>query len=135
MVNIFCWNRRGLNKPTKRRLLSHNLKSNNTDIVGIQETKIEEIKERSLLAISSSITHWITKSSESNSERLLVGINISLFSILQTWILDYSIYVLLQNKYDSFIWLLTFVYGHILSSHKKIFFGEIKFLSQLGCSS
>jgi exonuclease III len=47
MVNIFYWNRRGLNKPSKRTLLSHNLKSNNIDILGIQETKMEEIKESS----------------------------------------------------------------------------------------
>jgi hypothetical protein len=96
---------------------------------------MEEIKERSLLAISSSITHWITKLSEGNSRGLLVGINISLFFILQTSILDYSIYVLLQNKQDSFTLLLTFVYGHVLSSHKKLFSEKIKFLSQLGCSS
>jgi hypothetical protein len=56
---------------------------------------MKEIKERSLLALNSSITHWITKSSEGNSDGLLVGINISLFSILNTWTLDYSIYVLL----------------------------------------
>jgi exonuclease III len=84
MVNILCWNCRGLNKPFKRRLLSDNLKSNNIDIVEIQETKMEKINECSLLAISYSITHWITKSSEGNFGGLLVGINISLFSILQT---------------------------------------------------
>jgi hypothetical protein len=59
---------------------------------------MEEIKDRSLLALSSTITHWIVKSFEGNFGGLLVGINISLFSVLNTWILDYSISVLLQNK-------------------------------------
>jgi exonuclease III len=93
MVNIFCWNYRGLNKPSKRHLLYQNLKLNNIDIVGIQETKMEEIKYHSLLALSSTITHWIVKSSEDNSGGLLVEINIPLFSILHTWILDYSIFI------------------------------------------
>jgi putative Mn2+ efflux pump MntP len=51
------------------------LKDHRIDIVSIQETKMENIKDGFLLALSTSITNWIVKPSLDNSGGILVGIN------------------------------------------------------------
>jgi hypothetical protein len=98
------------------------LKDHRIDIVSIQETKMENIKDGFLLALSTSITNWIVKPSLDNSGGILVGINTSLFSILQVWKLNFSISILLQNKTKDFTWLITFIYGLVLPSQKNLFF-------------
>ena len=41
-MKITTWNARGLNAPSKKRLLKHNLKQFKSEIVMIQETKLKE---------------------------------------------------------------------------------------------
>ena len=43
-MKITIWNARGLNAPSKKRLLKHNLKSFDFDIVLIQETKLNMVE-------------------------------------------------------------------------------------------
>jgi uncharacterized Fe-S cluster-containing radical SAM superfamily protein len=82
MAHILCWNCRDFNKPQKGRLLAADLQTHKIDILDIQETKPEVLKEHILSNLSSSITHWITKSFVGNSRGILAGINTSLFSVL-----------------------------------------------------
>jgi exonuclease III len=97
-VYILCWNCRGFNKPKKRTLLKKNIKENQIDILGLQETKMENFTDRILNNLASNITKWIVKKSIGNSGGILVGINISLFSILDVWELDFTITVLLKKN-------------------------------------
>jgi hypothetical protein len=87
---------------------------------------MEIIKESILVNLASHITKWIIKESIGNSDGILVGINSSLFSILNVCELDFTITILLQNKFDNFSWLLTFVYGPVLSNKKTAFFSSYK---------
>ena len=53
-MNITTWNARGLNAHSKKRLVKHNLKSLELDIIIIQETKLstnEAIKLDKMLGI------------------------------------------------------------------------------------
>jgi hypothetical protein len=63
---------------------------------------MEVIKDKTLASHSFTITHWITHPSIDNSSAILVEINISLFSILQVWTVDFSISILLQNNTYTF---------------------------------
>jgi hypothetical protein len=81
--------------------------------------------ERVLNKLSSNITCWIVKPSQRNSGGILVGINDSLYQVLDQWILDYSITVCLKNKADSFIWIFTVVYGPSTTSQKHEFLQEL----------
>jgi hypothetical protein len=97
MVNFLSWNCHDFNKAKKCELLKTHLKDHKIDIVSIQEFKMETIKDCTLIALSSSITEWITKPSIENSGGILVGINTSLFAIFQVWELNFSIIILLKN--------------------------------------
>ena len=43
-MKLTTWNARGLNAPSKKRLLKHNLNAFNSDIILIQETKLSKIE-------------------------------------------------------------------------------------------
>lgn len=135
MISIFCWNARGLGLSNKRRALKELLLTHNIDIVAIQETKRESIPTRQLNALSNNITFWLYKSSLGSSGGILVGINDSKFSIIDTWIKDFSITILLSNKSENFTWLYTVVYGLVISSRRTEFLNEIRDISQLGYPS
>jgi hypothetical protein len=74
-------------------------------------------------------------SSDGNLGGLLVGINTALFSIINVWHMDFSIIILLKNTNENFIWLITFVYGLVLSCQKSSFPTELNIISQLGYDS
>lgn len=135
MISIFCWNARGLGLSNKRRALKDLLSSHHIDIVAIQETKKESFPTRQLNSLSSNINFWLYKSSVGSSRGILVGINDSKFTIVDSWIKEFSITVLLSNKYDNFSWLFTTVYGPVISSKRTDFLNEIRCISQLGFSS
>jgi hypothetical protein len=90
------------------------------------------IKDRILVALGSSITEWIVKSSEGNSGGILVGINTFLFTIIQVWKSKFSITLLIKNTTEDFTWLLTFVYGPVLAVHKKSFLQELLNIGSFG---
>jgi hypothetical protein len=63
---------------------------------------MELITKRILNNFDSHITKWIVKQYISNSDGILVGINTSLFSILNVWEFEFTITILLKNKIDNF---------------------------------
>jgi hypothetical protein len=107
MINILSWNYRGFNSPKKRLLLSEYLVQHQIDIVGFQETKKEYFSERILHKLSSKISFWIFLPSAGNSGGLLLGINESIFHVIDSWVSKYSITIYLKNKNDDF-------YGYLL---------------------
>jgi exonuclease III len=48
MINVLCWNYRGLGKTKRKRLLKEYLVDNKIDILGIQETKFESLPDKTL---------------------------------------------------------------------------------------
>lgn len=133
MVNILSWNARGLGSADKRRALKDFLSINRIDIVGVQETKkSENFSSRTLNALSSTITHWISKPSNGASGGLLLGIDDSKFWILDTWIKDFSITVHVKLKAANFEFLLTVVYGPVLANQRSSFLSEIRTIPSLG---
>lgn len=54
-MRITTWNARGLNAPSKKRILKHNLKNFESDIILIQETKLNKSESSSL---GRSIGNW-----------------------------------------------------------------------------
>jgi hypothetical protein len=74
--------------------------NNHIDIIEIQETKMKEFSDRILHKLSLSINFWLFKYALGNSGGLLLGVNDSLFDILNKWILEYSITVCVQDKGD-----------------------------------
>ena len=66
-MRIMTWNARGLNAPNRKKLLKHNLNSFESDIVLIQETKLnklEEVKLDKILGVWSSLFQEFLGSSE-----------------------------------------------------------------------
>jgi exonuclease III len=53
MVNILCWNCRGLGKTNRRSLLKEYIVDNKIDILGIHETKVEFLSDKTLNFVSS----------------------------------------------------------------------------------
>lgn len=116
MFNILCWNARGLGQADKRRVIRDYLQTHKIDILIVQETKKESFTTRQFNSLSPNINHWIFKCSQGSSGGILLGLDDSKFLVLDTWIKDFSVSVLLSNKTDSFIWLFTSIYGPVLSS-------------------
>jgi exonuclease III len=56
MVNIMCWNCRGLGQAIRKRLLKEYISDNKIDILDIQETKVKTLPSRTLTFLSSSIS-------------------------------------------------------------------------------
>ena len=102
MVKLLNWNIRGLGTSVKRRFLSDILKDNSIDIVGIQETKKEQFKSRTLHALSFYINQWIVKPSVGASGGILLGYNDSLLSLISSVIGSFSITAHFRNKQDNF---------------------------------
>ena len=132
MVNILSWNARGLGSANKRRALKDYIHNHHIDIVGLQETKKETIQPRLLNSLSSNITHWTPKPSQGASGGILLGLNDSQFFILNTWIMDFTITVHLKNKSENFEWLLTIVYGPVLSNLRQDILNELYSIPSLG---
>jgi exonuclease III len=82
MVRILSWNCRGFNKSKKRNLLSEYLTEHKIDIVGLQKTNIEVFSDRILNKLSNKIMFWLSKSSQGNSGGILLGVNDSLYIII-----------------------------------------------------
>lgn len=129
MISCFCWNARGLGLPSKRRALKESLNIHKIDIVAIQETKKESFPARQLNALSNNINFWLSKSYVGSSGVILVGLNDSKFTVIDSWIMEFTITVLISNKNENFVWLFTTVYGSVLSSQRPDFLNEIRTIS------
>jgi hypothetical protein len=58
MVNIICWDCRGLGQVKRKRLLKEYICDNKVDILGIQKTKVESLLTITINFLSSSISSW-----------------------------------------------------------------------------
>lgn len=135
MINIYCWNARGLGISNKRLFLKDSLSVKQIDIVCIQEAKKESFQPKILNALSTNITQWFIKSSIGSSGGLLLGINESKFWLIDYWINPFSITVHLKNKSNNVEWLFTTVYGPVLSHLRVDFLNEIRSIALLGPSA
>ena len=70
-MKITTWNARGLNAPSKKRLLKHNLKSFNFDIVLIQESQLNALE---ITKISRFLGVWCSVFHESSGASRGLGI-------------------------------------------------------------
>jgi exonuclease III len=102
-MNILNCNVRGLGKSKRRRLVKDILSTHNIDIISLQETKKEEFKNRTLKNLSINITKWLVLPSQGRSGGILLGINKGKLEILDSWILSFSISIMLKNKSSNFI--------------------------------
>lgn len=132
MTSILCWNLRGLGLPNKCRALKDLLNTHRIDLVVIHETKKESFTRRQLNALSNNINFWLFKPSIGSLGGILFGINDNKFSIIDSWIMEFLIFVLLSNKSKNFIWLFTVVYGPVLSSMRADFLNELRIISLFG---
>ena len=132
MVKILNWNARGLGLSVKRRYLSDLIKDHNIDLISIQETKKQTFSDRSLRALSFSITQWFVLPSVGASGGLLLGFNDSIFSLVAFYIKQFSITVHLRNKINNFEWCYTTVYGPLTSDSRRVFLHELMDLGNLG---
>jgi hypothetical protein len=85
---------------------------------------VEYLPSRTLYFLSTSVSSWFFKSSVGNSCGILIGVNDSLFKVLDTIELDFLLTLKLQNKNDSFILFYTVVYGPTTAARKKIVFSR-----------
>jgi hypothetical protein len=56
---------------------------------------------------------------------ILIGVKENKFVILNSWILTYSITILIKNKNLGFIWMFTSIYGPIIPSQRNNFWNEL----------
>lgn len=103
MTSILCWNVKELGLPSKCRALKDLLNTHRIDLVVIQETKKESFTRRQLNALSNNINFWLFKPSIGSLGGILFGINDNKFFIIDSWIMEFSISVLLSNKSKYFI--------------------------------
>ena len=102
MSKNFCWNIRGLGNPQAKRILRDHLCDKDIDLVGVQETKLEVYPNRFFQNLSVRINTWLFKPSVGSSGGILLGVNDDKYQVLNHWIKDFSISVLLKNRFDSF---------------------------------
>lgn len=96
--------------------------------MGLQEIKMTEINDRILSNLSTRIDKWFVKPAVGvvgNSGGILVGVNTSMFTVIDTWVMDFSISILIENKNDNFHWLFTVVYGPVLAHQRSNFLLEL----------
>jgi hypothetical protein len=91
-MHILRWNCRELGNSQRKRLLKDYILDQHIDIVAVLETKLESLPSRTLNFISIYISNRIFKPSEGNSGDILVGINESFYSVLDTFILNFFSY-------------------------------------------
>jgi hypothetical protein len=80
---------------------------------------------KTLKALSKTINDWIILPSEGKSGGILVGYNKDKFELLNKWILNFSITLLIRNKTDGYIWMFTTVYGPTLLNLRNDFWNEL----------
>lgn len=102
MSRILCWNVRGLGNTITKRVLKDLLIDNKIDLVGLQETKMETFPSRFFQTLSVKISFWTFKPSCGNLGGILVGVNEDKYEVLTTWVKEFSVSLLLKNKFDSF---------------------------------
>lgn len=110
-LNILSWNIRGLGKAKRKRLVRVVMIEHKIDIIALQETKLESIKERTLRNISLIINNWFILHSTGRSGGILVGINEDYYQVVNSWIGKFSVSILIKNKATGYEWLFTSVYG------------------------
>lgn len=74
-MNIISWNVRGLGKPKRRRLVIDVLADHYIDRVSLQETKKEDLKDRTLNNWSPNITGWFILPEVGRDGGILFGVN------------------------------------------------------------
>lgn len=129
MANIFNWNCRGLGQLKKRKLISDYILEHKIGILSIQETKIENFRDRTLNSICKGNMKWFYKSSEGtlgNSGGILAGIDSSIYDVLDVQIFYYSVTIHLKNKSEQFTWYFTSVYAPVLSQQRSSFLNELQ---------
>ena len=123
-MRITTWNARGLNAPSKKRILKHNLKNFESDIILIQETKLNKSESSSL---GRSIGNWslITQEAAGASGGLgviwnLRKVNLDILSLNNNWV-SCKCHSLKSNL--SFI--IINVYGPCINLEKRRVWNEI----------
>ena len=70
-----------------------------------------------------------------SSGGILLGVNDDKYQVLNHWIKDFSISVLLKNRFDSFEWIFSVVYGPTISSLRAPFLQELRDIETLGATA
>lgn len=81
--------------------------------------------------MSAIITNWFILPSTRISGGILLGINDDKIEILNSWILTFSITILIKNKTSGFIWMYTTVYGPTIANQRDNFWTELKHIRNL----
>jgi hypothetical protein len=89
--------------------LKEYISDNKIDIFGIHKTKVETLPSRTLNFLSSSISSWFFKPSYGNS----------LSKVLDTFELEFSLTIKLENKKDSFIWYYSSIWYYSCQEKKN----------------
>jgi len=110
MIVIFR-NLRGLGKPAKRHLMTETIRVlRQTLCLGLTKLVAPSSCLTSVLG-ARRIDHWEYKDLVSGSGGILIGFNSSSYILIDKWVGEFSLSVVLMGRKDSFIQAITSVYG------------------------
>lgn len=125
-MKVLNWNARGLNAPSKRRILRDLILEHHIDIIAIQETKKETFTNRALRSISTRFDKWIWVASQGRSGGILFGCDSNTCTVLDSIVHRFSVDIFIQNRSDRCTWMLTIVYAPVDRQLKPSFWRELK---------
>lgn len=109
----------------KKILIKKTLKKAKTDIVMIQETKLELVDQRWIRSIwGFRNKKWVYLPSFGASGGQLIIWKEELFEHLETLPGAYTFSIKFKNKKDGFVWCLTYLYGPVRPFEREVFWLE-----------
>ena len=126
-LKILCWNVRGANDSSRRKLIKAVVRSQKVDLLCIQETKIKSMSEGVVRSIGvGRFLDWRTLDASGSARGILICWDKRLLELLEWEEGQFSISCRFRKVEDGAVWVFTGVYGPFTKNERDCMWDEIR---------
>ena len=125
-LKILCWNVRGANDSSKRKLIKAFVRNQKVDLLCIQETKIQLMSEGVVRSIGAGrYLDWRALDASGSAGGILIYWDKRLLELLEWEEGHFSISCCFRKVEDGAVWVFTGVYGPFTKNERDCLWDEI----------
>ncbi|KAJ9691417.1 hypothetical protein PVL29_013560 [Vitis rotundifolia] len=125
-LKILCWNVRGANDSSKRKLIKALVRSQKVDLICIQETKIQLMSEGVVRSIGvGRFLDWRALDASGSAGGILICWDKRLLELLEWEEGQFSVSCRFRKVEDGVVWVFTGVYGPFTKNERDCMWDEI----------
>ncbi|KAL6339823.1 hypothetical protein AAG906_034911 [Vitis piasezkii] len=125
-LKLLCWNVRGANDSSKRKVIKALIRSQRVDVFCLQETKIQAMSEGVVRSLGTGrFLGWGAVEASGSAGGILVCWDKRTLDVVDVEVGQFSISCRVRNVEDGFCWMFTGVYGPFSREERECLWEEL----------